>query len=212
MTGLKPGLTKLRASATLRRIPASSARRRPTQHARISCGGDMSATPRLWLPLFVSIATACASQPPLTPSRPHLLLVTVDTLRADRIGNGVTPTIDSVAANGLRFINARTVAPLTLPAHTSILTGLRPPEHGVRLNGVGASSHKPTVADRLRQHGYNTAAVVGAFVLDRRFGLGEGFDSYDDAIKRDPDGDRSAGSGASCQRRGRSRNFMAGVR
>lgn len=146
----------------------------------------MSATPRLWLPLFVSIATACASQPPLTPSRPHLLLVTVDTLRADRIGNGVTPTIDSVAANGLRFINARTVAPLTLPAHTSILTGLRPPEHGVRLNGVGASSHKPTVADRLRQHGYNTAAVVGAFVLDRRFGLGEGFDSYDDAIKRDP--------------------------
>ena len=146
----------------------------------------MSATPRLWLPLFVSIATACASQPPLTPSRPHLLLVTVDTLRADRIGNGVTPTIDSVAANGLRFINARTVAPLTLPAHTSILTGLRPPEHGVRLNGVVASSHKPTVADRLRQHGYNTAAVVGAFVLDRRFGLGEGFDSYDDAIKRDP--------------------------
>ncbi len=146
----------------------------------------MSATPRLWLLLLVSIATACASPPPVARPRPHLLLVSVDTLRADRVGKGITSTIDGVAAKGLRFTNARTVVPLTLPAHTSILTGLRPPEHGVRLNGVVASSRQGTVAHRLREHGYNTAAVVGAFVLDRRFGLAEGFDSYDDNIKRDP--------------------------
>jgi arylsulfatase A-like enzyme/Tfp pilus assembly protein PilF len=146
----------------------------------------MSANARLWLLLLVSIATACGSQPPVAPTRPNLLLVSVDTLRADRVGNGTAPTIDGVAANGLRFTNARTVAPLTLPAHTSILTGLRPPEHGVRLNGVVVSSRQSTVAHRLREHGYHTAAVVGAFVLDRRFGLADGFDVYDDDIKRDP--------------------------
>ena len=113
----------------------------------------MSATPRLWLLLLVSIATACASPPPVArpcPSPGGLL----DTSRADRVGKGITSTIFGVAAKGLRFTNARTVAPLTLPAHTSIFTGLRPPEHGVRLNGVMASSRQVTVAHRLRKHGY----------------------------------------------------------
>jgi arylsulfatase A-like enzyme/Tfp pilus assembly protein PilF len=113
------------------------------------------------------------------------LLVTIDTLRADRLGVGVTPVIDAVAARGLRFTNARTVAPLTLPAHTSMLTGQLPPLHGVRLNGVTSGTGTVGIAERLRRAGYKTAAVVGAFVLDRRFGLAEGFDVYDDHIPRD---------------------------
>lgn len=97
----------------------------------------------------------------------------------------MTPVLDSLAARGLRFTHARTVAPLTLPAHASILTGQWPPGHGIRVNGVTAKPGARALADRLRRAGYHTAAVVGAFVLDRRFGLAEGFDVYDDAIPRD---------------------------
>src|SRR5262249_59356162 len=77
--------------------------------------------------------------------------------------------------------------PLTLPSHTTILTGLLPPQHGVRVNGGGslAESHR-TIARLLKDSGYQTAAFVGAFVLDRRFGLAQGFDTYDDQVPRDP--------------------------
>ncbi len=138
--------------------------------------------------IAIAGASACASPPAESPAvRPNLLLVTIDTLRADRVGAGFTPVLDGLAARGVRFTDARTVAPLTLPAHTSILTGQLPPAHGVRLNGVTAKPGATAIADRLRRTGYRTAAVVGAFVLDRRFGLAEGFDAYDDAIRRDPD-------------------------
>ena len=114
--------------------------------------------------------------------------MTIDTLRADRVGAGVAPTLDALAASGLWFTGARTAAPLTLPSHTTIHTGLLPPQHGVRENGVGAlAPEHPTVARLLKEAGYRTAAVVGAFVLDRRFGLAQGFDTYDDRIPRDPD-------------------------
>src|SRR5207247_2187894 len=116
-----------------------------------------------------------------------ILLVTIDTLRADRIGTGVAPGLDRLAASSIRFTSARTAAPLTLPAHTTLHTGLLPPEHGVRENGAGAlaASHQ-TIATLLKASGYQTAAFVGAFVLDRRFGLAQGFDTYDDRIPRDP--------------------------
>lgn len=116
----------------------------------------------------------------------NLLLVTIDTLRADRVGaygsgRGLTPTLDALAARGIRFDRAYTQAPMTLPAHASILTGLIPPAHGVRNNGSFRldSSHQ-TLATCLRQAGYRTGAFVGAFVLDVRFGLNHGFDVYDD--------------------------------
>ena len=115
----------------------------------------------------------------------NVLLVTVDTFRADRLGHGLTPTLDRLAAAGLAFTDARSVAPLTLPAHVSIMTGLRPPLHGARLNGA-AYGGAATLATRLKRAGYRTGAVVGAFVLDRRFGLESGFDDYDDDIARDP--------------------------
>src|SRR5262245_37081129 len=107
------------------------------------------------------------------------------TLRADRLGAGFTPTLDRLGNRGLRFTRARTVVPLTLPAHVSLMTGLLPAAHGIRLNG-GAKPSGVTLASRLQSAGYQTRAVVGAFVLDRRFGLDAGFAEYDDRIARDP--------------------------
>ncbi|HXW04825.1 MAG TPA: sulfatase-like hydrolase/transferase [Vicinamibacterales bacterium] len=119
--------------------------------------------------------------------RPDLVLVTIDTLRADRVGRGLTPAIDRLAASGRRFVTARATVPLTLPSHVSLMTGLLPPEHGVRDNGVVFRAGSPTLARVLRDAGYHTAAFVGAYVLDRRFGLADGFSTYDDRVPRDPD-------------------------
>jgi choline-sulfatase len=134
------------------------------------------------------VAAACASPPPVPPQiRHNIVLVTIDTIRADRVGTGFTPTLDALASRGLRFTHARSVAPLTLPAHVSILTGQLPMTHGVRLNGVPRPRDGGApLARRLRDAGYSTGAVVGAFVLDRRFGLDDGFEHFDDRIGRDP--------------------------
>lgn len=123
-----------------------------------------------------------------TPPRPNVLLVTIDTFRADRLGAGVAPALDRLAASSLRFTSARAAVPLTLPSHATIMTGLLPPSHGVQENGVDVlnDAHR-TIARLLKTAGYETAAFVGAFVLDRRFGLAQGFDTYDDQIARDPD-------------------------
>jgi choline-sulfatase len=115
-----------------------------------------------------------------------VLLVTIDTMRADRLGRGFTPTLDALAREGVRFTEARATVPLTLPSHATILTGTLPPEHGVRENGTGRfDGSLPTLPGLLRDRGYQTAAFIGAFVLDRRFGLDHGFDHYDDHIPRD---------------------------
>ena len=135
-----------------------------------------------------ALSTACGARGPSPRAAPpNILLVTIDTLRADRVGAGVAPTLDAIAASGARFTAARTAAPLTLPSHTTIHTGLLPPVHGVRANGGdGLAPAHTTVATLLKRAGYRTGAFVGAFVLDRRFGLAQGFDTYDDQIPRDP--------------------------
>ncbi|HEX5758149.1 MAG TPA: sulfatase-like hydrolase/transferase, partial [Thermoanaerobaculia bacterium] len=120
-----------------------------------------------------------------------VLLVTLDTVRADRLGcyggSAATPALDRLAREGVRFAAASTPAPLTLPAHASLLSGLLPPAHGLRNNGAGAfPAGRPTLATALAARGYRTAAFVGAFVLDRRFGLGRGFELYDDEVDRGP--------------------------
>ena len=125
------------------------------------------------------------AQPAGTSAPRALVLVTIDTLRADRLNSQAMPALSRFAAGGLRFDHARTTAPLTLPAHMSILTGLAPPAHGVRENGATAAPH-PTVATLLRQQGFRTGAFVSAFVLDRQFGLADGFEVYDDRVARDP--------------------------
>jgi len=147
--------------------------------------------------LLVLAACTADRQPQTAAPRPNVLLITIDTLRADRVGHGLTPAIDGVAAHGIRFTSARAAAPLTLPSHTSILTGLLPPQSGVRLNGVPLVG-KPTLGRLFHDAGYRTAAFVGAYVLDRRFGLSGGFDTYDDRIPRDP----AAGARLEAERRG----------
>ncbi len=120
---------------------------------------------------------------------PNIVLITIDTLRADRLRRGFTPAIDALADAGVRFDNARTTVPLTLPAHVTIMTGLLPVAHGVRENGVvfAPTSSAVPLARVLKGAGYQTGAFVGAYVLDRRFGLADGFDTYDDRIRRNPD-------------------------
>ncbi len=138
--------------------------------------------------LLLGVGLACAPEPLQRGSFPdwNLLLVTIDTLRWDRVGaygsgRGLTPNLDRLASEGIRFETIYTSAPLTLPAHTSLLTGTSPPLHGVRDNGTFRfAGEMPTLADLLQDQGYATGAFVGAFVLDARFGLDRGFDEYDD--------------------------------
>jgi choline-sulfatase len=121
-----------------------------------------------------------------------VLLVTIDTLRADRVGaygdrEARTPHLDALAQAGLVFERAYAPAPLTLPSHATILTGLLPPAHGVRGNGSFAlGPEPPTLAEAMRARGLATAAFVGAFPVARRFGLARGFDHYDDRFEKAP--------------------------
>ena len=117
----------------------------------------------------------------------NVLLITLDTFRADRLSREFTPAIDSVAKSGVRFDNATSAVPLTLPSHSTILSGLLPLHHGVHNNGANSfPADRVTLATLLQANGYRTAAFLGAFVLDHRFGLNRGFDVYDDEIPRDP--------------------------
>jgi arylsulfatase A-like enzyme/Tfp pilus assembly protein PilF len=117
---------------------------------------------------------------------PSVLLISVDTLRADRLGSygyrsASTPVLDRLAARGLRFAQATTVAPLTLPAHASLLSGTFPTFHGVRDNGsFYVADQITTLAEVFHARGYRTGGFVGAFVLDHRWGLAQGFDHYFD--------------------------------
>jgi len=118
----------------------------------------------------------------------NVLLITVDTLRADHVGaygyrRAQTARIDSLAQSGVLFEQATTTAPITMPAHATIHTGLLPPNHGVRHNGIyRLGEEHETLAETLHRAGYATGAFVGAYVLDSRYGLGQGFDLYDDAV------------------------------
>jgi choline-sulfatase len=143
---------------------------------------------------LLAASAACArSTPGPAPIRPtSLLLVTIDTLRADRLGaygdaQARTPALDLLAAQGILFERAYSVAPLTLPAHASLMTGLLPPQHGVRDNGSFVlGPERPTLAEVLRRRPLPTAAFIGGFPLARRFGLARGFDHYDDTLPRAP--------------------------
>jgi choline-sulfatase len=120
----------------------------------------------------------------------HILLVTIDTLREDRMGymgsSVETPNLDRLARSGAIFTQAITAAPITLPSHASILSGLYPTHHGTRFNGTfRLRDDVQTVAETLKAAGFATGAFVGSFVLDRRFGLDQGFDLYDDELPPD---------------------------
>lgn len=116
----------------------------------------------------------------------NLVIVTLDTTRADRIGaygnaDVETPAFDRIAREGVLFENAVAAAPLTLPVHSSMFTGKFPPEHGVRDNGgFFLGPEQQTLAEVLQARGYRTGAFVGAYVLDSKWGLNQGFDTYYD--------------------------------
>ncbi len=138
----------------------------------------------LWFRAPASGPAAYTGGPPRT-----IILITVDTLRADALGFAGnarvrTPFLDSLAAGGQVFTNAHAHNTVTLPSHANILTGLLPYQHGVRDNaGFELVAQHPTVAKYLRQQGYATGAFIGAFPLDARFGLGRDFDVYDDKYR-----------------------------
>lgn len=120
--------------------------------------------------------------------RPNVLLITIDTLRPDHLGSygfalARTPHLDRLAREGLRCSDAVTAAPITMPSHATIMTGVLPPAHGVRDNGAYALGEDSlTLAERLREKGYETQAFVSALVLNRRYNLTQGFDGYDDNL------------------------------
>ncbi len=118
----------------------------------------------------------------------NVLLITLDTTRADHLGcygssQAATPNLDRLAGEGIRFARAYCPAPLTLPSHSSILTGLYPATHGVRNNGHDLAPKWRTLAEILKGHGFATAAFVSSFSVDSRFGIGRGFDVYDDTFQ-----------------------------
>jgi arylsulfatase A-like enzyme/Flp pilus assembly protein TadD len=155
-------------------------------------------SPRLLLLVLLVLIAGAASigvwwftrVPP--PSR--VILISVDTLRADRLGcygyDGIeTPHIDRLAQDAVVFENAITTTPLTLPAHASMLTGSGPLRHGLIDNfGYALDEDEITLAEILREQGYATGGFVGAFVLDSRWGMAQGFDTYFDRFDSPAEG------------------------
>lgn len=123
-------------------------------------------------------------------SRTNVIFIVIDTCRSDALGccggsKGATPNIDRLAEEAVVFPRVITPAPITLPSHCSIFTSLYPQTHGVRDNGSFQLDESfNTLAEILQKNGYSTGAVVGSFVLDRRFGLDQGFDYYHDTFKK----------------------------
>jgi len=149
--------------------------------------------------LFLGLLGAACSRetgpPGPQPAAPPrtVVLITIDTLRADHVGAygyaaARTPALDGLARDGVRFEQAYAAAPITLTSHASLMTGRYPPGHGARHNGMRLDLKTPTLAERFTQAGYQTGAFVAAFPLDRRFGLIKGFQHYGDTMPRDASG------------------------
>lgn len=135
----------------------------------------------------LSVPTAKPTHAARIPTT-NVFLITIDTVRADHLGcyggqSARTPAIDQLARDGVVFENAAAQVPLTWPSHAAILTGTYPFQNGVQdFTSPPLDAKFQTIAQALKRHGYVTGAVVSSFVLDRSFGLGRGFDFYDDAF------------------------------
>ena len=160
--------------------------REPAPGAAVAADGEVRSDPAA---VGADDNQAATSPPPAYDGpRPNVLMITLDTTRTDHLGcygyaEAETPAIDSLAARGVVFEEAYTPAPMTLPAHSTMLTGVLPPEHGARVNGEHRlGDDVPSLAEELQSIGYRTGAFVAAFVLNHRFGLSRGFDHYDDDL------------------------------
>ncbi len=136
-----------------------------------------------YLALFVTVLVAgCGSDPRAEP--PNIVLVTVDTLRADRLGcygypRATTPAADRLAREGTKFTQAIVQIPETLPSIVSMMTSAHPIDHGVRQNGYSLPPELPTLAEILKAEGWQTAAFVSSVILSPQTGIGRGFETYD---------------------------------
>lgn len=142
--------------------------------------------------VMIAAGVACAPRPPAVPAAPtarHVLVVTIDTLRSDRIGaygnaTVATPNLDRLAREGAMALHASAHAPLTRPSHTSLFTGLYPAEHGIRDNvSPPLGKSVPVLAEILQQRGFRTGAFVSSIVLSKQSGLGRGFAHYSDQFE-----------------------------
>lgn len=141
------------------------------------------------VPALLAAALLTSCEPPApTPEGPSVLIITLDTTRADRLGpygyiGAVTPTYDQMAAEGTVFNRAYSTCPLTIPSHSTIFTGKAPPSHGVRDNGdFILGDDQLTLAERFQEAGYHTAAFTSAFPTQSRWGFSQGFDLYHDPL------------------------------
>src|SRR5216683_367935 len=140
------------------------------------------------VPLFLGLAVFLGGCRRNQPPRANILIITVDTLRADRVGcygypGGLTPSVDALAKDGVVFERGVAQVPLTFPSHAAIFTGTYPFYNGVRdFTAQPLNDRFRTLAESLKANGYATGAVVSSFVLDRSWGLARGFDTYDDAF------------------------------
>ena len=129
------------------------------------------------------------SGPEARTEQPSVLLITLDTTRADSLGiesdRVDTPNLDMLAARGIYFDQAYSVTPTTLPSHTSMLTGLYPADHRIRENGRVVDQKLDLLQTLLKARGYDTAAFVSGFPLSAQFGLSRGFDHFDDSFVND---------------------------
>lgn len=131
---------------------------------------------------LVAVMPSCKEAP--SPDSSSVVLVTLDTTRADVLtafgsSREFAPVLEALCAESVRFTNAHTVAPLTLPAHSSMFTGLYPPRHGVRANGPARlSAAADTLAERALHAGFQTAGFVGALALDHNYGISQGFETW----------------------------------
>ena len=162
---------------TLSENPLRVFRLRVSKTAMIGLGLLLAAVPG-------QRSTALNHQHPAVEAKPNIILISVDTLRSDRLSCNVptappTPNIDKLCRGGTAFSQASSMVPLTLPSHVSMLTSTYPFVSGVEDNGDRLAPGTLTLAATLRSRGYRTAAFLGGFVLDKRFGLDQGFDTYD---------------------------------
>src|SRR5436190_12345560 len=138
--------------------------------------------------LLALLLASCAKR----VEHPNVLLITLDTFRADRIG-ALTPNLQRLAQSGTQYTQADAAAPLTLPSHATILSVAFPLHHGLRNNGLGVfPANREMLGTIFSKAGYRTGAFVSAFILDHRFGLNRGFETYDDEIARDPNDSEGA--------------------
>lgn len=162
--------------------------------ARGSSPGPLAPSLAPSLALGAGLLLAACAREPRGPYR-HVVLISLDTVRADHLGcygrrDARTPSLDALAARGVLFEAAATAAPTTLASHVSILTGVPPHAHGVARNGFTVHADNEMLPELLAREGYTTAAFLGSFALDRRFGFDQGFAHFDDEFPLAVDGAR----------------------